>query len=287
VEHLAVIVGGIIVVVAAVALAIRKYWGPITAWFEGVGQGIAQGVAPALASVKVALAPLADAFGVLAGWLQSAWQWFTQLIQPVQATAQQLDAAQANGAGFGQVIGAVLGGVIQAVTFGVRLFVMLGQAIGTAAGFVVTSWGPVRDFFAGLWAGVRDAASTALGWIESKIQAVRGVIERLYAMWQKINGGSTTSSEPIQWIMPGDSDRARQISDAIARNPIGSTGAVGGNIVRPQAIPMRGAGGDTFNAHIDARGLSREETTRAVNDAFENERRKRDAKARSRYDDRD
>ncbi|MDR6642778.1 putative nucleic acid-binding Zn-ribbon protein [Luteibacter sp. 1214] len=280
-------VGGLIVVVAAVALAIRKYWGPITAWFEGVGQGIAQGVSPALASVKVALAPLADAFGVLAGWLQSAWQWFTQLIQPVQATTQQLDAARANGAGFGQVIGAVMGGVIQAITFGVRLFVLLGQAIGTAAGFVVTSWGPVRDFFAGLWSSVRDAAAAALGWIESKIQAVRGVIERLYAMWQKINGGSTTSPEPLQWIMPGDSDRARQITDAIARNPVGSAGAVGGNIVKPQAIPTRGNGGDTYQVHVDARGLSREETTRAMNDAFANERRKRAAESRSSYHDKD
>jgi len=282
----ALAIGAVLLLVIAVGLAIRKYWEPIKAWFQGVGQGIAQGISPALAKLRTDLAPLTNAFGVLAGWLGAAWQWFMQLIEPVKATTQQLDAARANGASFGQVIGSMLGRVIEGVTFGVRLFVMLGEAIGNAAGWVVTAWGPVSTFFADLWAGIKGAASTALEWIETKIQAVRSVIERLYAMWQKISG-TATGPEPLQWIMPGDSERARQISDAIARNPIGSGAGTNGSIVTTKPLPASAAAGDTYQVNVDARGMSHQEATMAVNNALDNHRRQAEVRKRSAYNDED
>ncbi len=282
----ALAIGAVLAIVIAVALAIRKYWEPIKAWFQGVGQGIAQGIAPALAKVRADLGPLANAFGVLAGWVGEAWQWFTRLIEPVKSTTAELDAARSSGVTFGTVIGQVLGFLVDVVTVGVRMFVKLGEAIGAAAGWVVTSWGPVSAFFANLWSGLRDAAATALEWIETKIQAVRAVIERLYAMWQKISG-TAASPEPLQWIMPGDSDRARQISDAIARNPIGSAGGSNASIVTPRAIGTAPAASNTYNVHVDARGMSRQEAQGAVEDALNNHQRKAEARKRSAYSDED
>jgi hypothetical protein len=282
----AIAIGAVLLVVIAVALAIRKYWEPIKAWFQGVGQGTAQGISPALAKVREDLAPLGNAFGVLAGWLGAAWQWFVKLIEPVKSTTAELDGARASGVSFGTVIGQVLGWVVEGITFGVRMFVKLGEAIGNTAGWVVTTWGPVSEFFGNLWSGLKDAASTALEWIETKIQAVRAVIERLYAMWQKISGTAATP-EPLQWIMPGDSERARQISDAIARNPIGSAGGANASIVTPRPIGSAPAAGDTYQVHVDARGMSHQEATAAINNALDNQRRQADARKRSAFSDED
>ncbi|MGE7139653.1 hypothetical protein ACQKIE_18660 [Luteibacter sp. NPDC031894] len=282
----AVAIGAVLLVVVAVALAIRKYWQPIKAWFQGVGQGIAQGIAPALAKVREDLAPLANAFGVLAGWIGQAWQWFMRLIEPVKSTSAELDAARTSGVSFGTVIGQALGWVVECITFGVRMFVKLGEAIGNAAGWVATSWGPVSEWFANLWSGIKGAAAGALEWIETKIAAVRAVIERLYAMWQRISG-TASGPEPLQWVMPGDSERARQISDAIARNPLGSGGSANASIVSTKPLAAGAAPGDTYQVHVDARGMTHQEATMAINNALNNQRREAAARKRSAYSDED
>jgi hypothetical protein len=282
----ALAIGAVLLLVIAVGLAIRKYWEPIKAWFQGVGQGIGDGVAPALERARQAVAPLAPAFAWLAQVAGDVWRWFMQLLEPVKATTQQLDAARANGVGFGQAIGAVLGVLVDGLTYGIRMFIGLGEAIGNAAGWVVVTWGKIGDFFTNLWAGIKGAAGTALEWIETKIQAVRSVIERLYAMWQKISG-TATGPEPLQWIMPGDSDRARQISDAIARNPAGSGGGANASIVSTKPIAAAAAGGDTYQVNVDARGMSHQEATMAVNNALDNHRRQVDVRKRSAYNDED
>jgi len=278
----------------AAALVVRKYWQPIAAWFEGVGQGIAQAVGPVLAQIADALAPLKPAWDLVAEGIATVWRWITQLLEPMQATKEQLDGARENGVAFGQALGAVLGGVLQAASFGVRMFVALGEAIGNAAGWAVTHWQPVADWFGGLWDGIKQAAAVALDWINEKLDAVRSVIDQLAAAWRRLHGDTAPAlgTGSIDWITgsEGDQARARRIADALARTPV--SGGDGNGVVGSPA-PIAAAGkpvqvaGDTVQIHIDARGQNPADTTDSVRQALQQHERDKAARARSAYSDED
>lgn len=94
----------VVAAIAAAALLIYKYWGPIKAFLGGVWDGLAIGLAPVLSQ----MAPLLELGSTLVGWLGRAWQWFTALVAPVQSTQQALDGF----ASAGQLVGEVLGGIV-------------------------------------------------------------------------------------------------------------------------------------------------------------------------------
>lgn len=97
----------VVAVVAAIvagALLIRKYWEPISAFFGGVVEGLRAAFGP----VADIFAPLAPAFDVLSGWLQKVWQWFKDLIAPVQATQETLNSCRDVGVMFGQALAEAL-----------------------------------------------------------------------------------------------------------------------------------------------------------------------------------
>ncbi|KRD25535.1 hypothetical protein ASE39_21650 [Acidovorax sp. Root267] len=94
----------VVAAIAAAALLIYKYWGPIKAFLGGVWDGLAIGLEPVLSQ----MAPLLEFGSTLVGWLGQAWQWFTALIGPIQSTQQEL----AGFASAGQLVGEVLGGIV-------------------------------------------------------------------------------------------------------------------------------------------------------------------------------
>lgn len=97
----------VVAVVAAIvagALLIRKYWEPISAFFGGVVEGLRVAFGP----VADIFAPLAPVFDVLSGWLQKVWQWFKDLIAPVQATQETLNSCRDVGVMFGQTLAEAL-----------------------------------------------------------------------------------------------------------------------------------------------------------------------------------
>ncbi|HEY2452327.1 MAG TPA: phage tail tape measure protein [Scandinavium sp.] len=84
----------------AVALLIRKYWEPISAFFSGVIEGIMSAFAP----VGEMFAPLAPMFDGLGEKLRGVWQWFKDLIAPVKSTQETLDSCKNVGVIFGQAL---------------------------------------------------------------------------------------------------------------------------------------------------------------------------------------
>jgi TP901 family phage tail tape measure protein len=94
----------VVAAIAAAALLIYKYWGPIKAFLGGVWDGLAIGLAPVLSQ----MAPLLEFGSTLVDWLGQAWRWFTDLIAPIQSTQQEL----AGFASAGQLVGEVLGGIV-------------------------------------------------------------------------------------------------------------------------------------------------------------------------------
>ena len=288
-------VAALIATITVAALVVRKYWQPIAAWFSGVWEGVSRTVGPVFQQIATALAPLKPAFDIIVGCLASVWRWVTQLLEPFQATKEQIDGARQNGVAFGEALGTVLAGVAQAVSFGIRMFVGLGEAIGTAAGWVVTHWEPVKSWFAEMWQSIEDAARKTLDWISEKLGAVREVIERIRRF------GSTTpvatpGTVPIEWIMPPEeSTRARKVADAIGRTPLPGTEASGTGpsaISNPPPVGTRTPvqvqmAGDTVHIPIDARGSDPHEVRRQVKQALAEHERDKQSRARGAYRDQD
>jgi len=271
----------LIALITIAAMVVTKYWGPIRAWLEGVGQGIAQTVGPAFQRLG---AVLYDVFAPLGSMLATIWGWLSQLWQPFEATSQQLDAARQNGVAFGTLVGGAIAGVIDAITLAVRAFVWLGEAMGTAAGWAVTHWEPVKGWFVDMWQTIENAARKTLDWIADKLQGVRDLIARIRSFG---NSPAPAGGVPIEWIMPGDRERARQVAETIGRTPMsGQPGTTGQGAINT-ASPMgtRTAAGNTYQVHIDARGAEPSQVKRAVQDALNDHARAQRARTNSRYVD--
>ncbi|EOC0864123.1 phage tail tape measure protein [Cronobacter muytjensii] len=91
----------IVAVVAAIvagALLIRKYWQPISAFFSGVMDGLRAAFGP----VGELFAPFKPVFTWLGEKLQAVWQWFKNLIEPVQSSKETLDSCRSAGERFGK-----------------------------------------------------------------------------------------------------------------------------------------------------------------------------------------
>lgn len=123
----------IVAAIAAVGFAVYKFWPAIQAYYTGIAQGFSSAVdsvgglgnmlATAFAPLTEALAPAIDAVSSALGGL------FTQS-----------DAGVGTMFSLGQAVGVGLGTALQIVVTAIALvvkgFVMVGQAIGTAAGWV-------------------------------------------------------------------------------------------------------------------------------------------------------
>ena len=96
--------------IVAGALLIRKYWEPISAFFEGVIEGLGIAFAP----VKELFAPLKPVFDWLGDKLKMLWQWFKDLIEPVKSTQETLKNCKDTGVMFGQAIANALTAPLQA-----------------------------------------------------------------------------------------------------------------------------------------------------------------------------
>jgi hypothetical protein len=183
------------VAIAAVGVLVWKYWGPIKAWFVGIGKGISDVMGPVLAN----LGPLKPLWDGIVGALKVAWTWITQLFTPLHATSEQLAGATANGVTFGRVLGYVLGGVVIAAKTAVNWALAIGTAWGEGIGWIVVHAGTLSDWFGTKWAALTDAIkapfTTAFAWITGKIDA-------LMAKWEWIKqklGMADESPAPRGW----------------------------------------------------------------------------------------
>jgi hypothetical protein len=284
-------VAALIAALVVAALVVRKYWQPIAAWFAGVGEGIGRSLGATFADVGRALAPLKPAFDLIVGGLARVWHWATQLLAPFQATQAQIDGARAAGVSFGEVVGTALGGIAQAVTFALRMFVGLGEAIGTAAGWVVVQWEPVKAWFAEMWQSVENAARQTLDWISGKLEAVRALIERIRNFGQS-SPVTQPGTVPLDWITGDDPEKGRKVAEAIGRTPLPGTEATGAGSSAISSVSPVGTRapqvvmhGDQVAIHVDARGNDPVAVQRQVAQALDKHERSKRIRARSAFTD--
>ena len=88
----------------AAGLLIWRYWEPIKAFFTGFFTGMWQALAP----LRNALSPLVPIFSAIGNGIKSAWEWFKNLLSPMEASKETLDKCASAGETFGRVMGVAL-----------------------------------------------------------------------------------------------------------------------------------------------------------------------------------
>ncbi|HID8887265.1 TPA: phage tail tape measure protein, partial [Klebsiella pneumoniae] len=88
----------------AVGLLIWRYWEPIKAFFSGFFTGVWQALTP----LRSAFSALAPVFSALGSGIKAIWQWFKNLLTPMQTSKDTLDKCASAGETFGRVMGTAL-----------------------------------------------------------------------------------------------------------------------------------------------------------------------------------
>lgn len=88
----------------AAGLLIWRYWEPIKAFFSGFFTGVWQALAP----LRSAFSSLAPVFSALGSGIKAVWEWFKNLLTPMQTSKDTLDKCASAGETFGRVMGTAL-----------------------------------------------------------------------------------------------------------------------------------------------------------------------------------
>ena len=111
---------------AAAGLLVWKYWQPIGAFFQGLWEGITQGLAPIGAELKTAFEPLMPVLKTLKEWLGG-------LFDSTGLSGEGFRKAFSAGIFWGQKMGAVVGAVfvtlIRLITFAIQTVSTFGQML--------------------------------------------------------------------------------------------------------------------------------------------------------------
>ncbi|HCT7895756.1 TPA: phage tail tape measure protein [Klebsiella aerogenes] len=96
--------GAILAAFVIAGVLIWKYWEPIKAFFSGLFSGIWQALTP----LRSAFAPLIPVFSAIGDGIKSVWEWFKNLLSPMETSKETLDKCASAGETFGRVMGTAL-----------------------------------------------------------------------------------------------------------------------------------------------------------------------------------
>lgn len=88
----------------AAGLLIWRYWEPIKAFFLGMFTGVMQAISP----LRDTFATFSPIFDMISNGVKSVWQWFTNLLSPIQTSKETLDKCTSAGVTFGNVLGGAI-----------------------------------------------------------------------------------------------------------------------------------------------------------------------------------
>lgn len=152
-------IGAMIAVLVVAAVLVYKYWQPIKGFFKGVWQGLKAGLQPIGPAFKVAFGPLMPIIRPIIGAVKSVWNWFKNLLKPVDDVGGK---AQSMGVKVGTALAKIINEGVKVVAY----------FTGLAAKFF--KWG--SEMMSGLANGISSAAGKVLG----KVKEVAGQIKSAF-----------------------------------------------------------------------------------------------------------
>lgn len=160
---------GAVAALAAAGIFVARNWEPIKAFFTGFWQSFTSEAQPAIGALMGAITPLKPIWDSVVEVLGQAFDWFMKLVDPANASAEEIGrAAQA-----GRLLGLLLAnGIKTSIAFigmAVNSVQALGTILGTTAGAIVTTWSSA-------WEQVKTVVGKAVDWIAGKIAPITGAI---------------------------------------------------------------------------------------------------------------
>ncbi|MCC8380186.1 phage tail tape measure protein [Xenorhabdus sp. PB30.3] len=203
----------IIAVVAALVIAVIKFWQPIKAFIKGFIQGFGD-AGDSLAP----LSPLFDALGSAIGWVWKAvktlFGWFADLLSPIQYTDEELQGVTESGRAFGRLVSGAIGLLMLPLNLVIKTVSTLAQIFGAAWQAIGQGWNNLCDWFGNfslaetfsgmadsvvnlfsrLWDSIKASFGEAYNWIVEKLNYIPGInIET-----KTLEGGASTPKPFVQ-----------------------------------------------------------------------------------------
>ncbi|WP_336844556.1 phage tail tape measure protein [Providencia rettgeri] len=129
-------VGLLVAAIVAAGVLIYKYWEPIKAFFSGFWDGFTSALAPMGAAFSATFAPFAPIFDGISNAVSKVWNWFKELLSPVQLSTEELKSCTEAGQAFGDIVGKAISALfwpIQQVAKGLGWILEKLGAIPSAA----------------------------------------------------------------------------------------------------------------------------------------------------------
>lgn len=212
-----------------------------------VGETIAKvtDLAPKIEKVSDFVLKLANGFATLPGPVKSSIVWagiFLALLGPLLMVVGQITIGIGGLIiGFGMIapaLGPVLAilatliGVLKAVTLGLLAtpfgwFLLGAAALAGAVYLIKENWGSIKDFFAGVWDGIKDVFQSGVDWVMDKLKPVLDIMATIK---EGFGGSFSVTSAPVPVagppVMTGTPEANRNLdAGGTLRIEIDSTGA--------------------------------------------------------------
>ncbi|ENL1644118.1 phage tail tape measure protein [Klebsiella quasipneumoniae subsp. similipneumoniae] len=211
----------------AAGLLIWRYWEPLKAFFTGLFTGVMQALSP-LRGAFAAFSPILES---VSDGVRSVWQWFTNLLSPIQASKDTLDKCASAGSTFGNV----LGGALQVVLIPAR-------ALLDTLAWILEKLGVLPDEVERARKKIEDAQRMSL--LQDKVAFLQGDMSKVAP--KKTDLPVIAGSPPPSSPLSGDNGTLRRLNN-IADNTkatANNTKKIGpGDIVfknLPRALALRG-----------------------------------------------
>ncbi|MER3735025.1 phage tail tape measure protein, partial [Klebsiella pneumoniae] len=212
----------------AAGLLIWRYWEPLKAFFTGLFTGVMQALSP-LRDSFAAFSPILESVG---DGVKSVWQWFTNLLSPIQTSKDTLDKCASAGSTFGNV----LGGALQVV-------LIPAKALLDTLAWILEKLGVLPDEAERARKKIEDAQRMSL--LQDKVAFLQG--DMLKVAPKKTDSPVIAVPPPSSSPLSGDTGTQRRLN-SIADNTkatANNTKKIGpGDIVfknLPRALALRGA----------------------------------------------
>ncbi|WP_272675773.1 phage tail tape measure protein [Providencia sp. PROV146] len=98
-------VGLFVAAIVAAGVLIYQYWEPIKAFFGGFWDGFTSALAPIGLAFSATFAPFAPIFDGISNAASKVWNWFKELLSPVQLSTEELKSCTEAGQAFGDIVG--------------------------------------------------------------------------------------------------------------------------------------------------------------------------------------
>ncbi|ANK19652.1 phage tail tape measure protein [Klebsiella pneumoniae] len=211
----------------ATGLLIWRYWEPLKAFFTGLFTGVMQALSP-LRGAFAAFSPIMES---VSDGVRSVWQWFTNLLSPIQTSKDTLDKCASAGSTFGNV----LGGALQVV-------LIPAKALLDTLAWILEKLGVLPDEVERARKKIEDAQRMSL--LQDKVAFLQGDMSKVAP--KKTDSPVIAGSPPPSSPLSGDTGTLRRLNN-IADNTkatANNTKKIGpGDIVfknLPRALALRG-----------------------------------------------